>query len=855
MKWSEDLLKDVRYGLRRLWKSPGFAAVAILTLALGIGANTAIFTLVHGVMLKSLPVSNPGELYNLGDGSYGGEITGFQGNYCVFSYPLYLQLRDNTPEFSQLAAFQDQLMNLSVRQSGVQSEAESYNGEFVSGNYFAVFGLGALVGRSLTPEDDQPNAQAVAVMSYRAWQQHYGLNPSVVGETFAINGHATTVIGVAPPGFFGDTLRSDPPDFWIPLAMEPVLRHDTSQLNHKEMYWLYAMGRLRPEAQPRQVEARMTAELRQWLSDQNGVLNDQTREQIAKARMLLTPGGGGDTGLQTRYKDGLRLLMMVSALVLLIACANVANLLLARAAANRPQTAVRVAIGATRARLVRQMLTEGVVLAVLGGTAGLLFAFGGTRLILLLAFRGANHVPISSTPSVPVLAFAFFLSLVTGVLFSAAPTWMASRIHPAEALRGAGRSTRDHSTLPQKSLVLLQAALSLALLVGAGLLTQSLRNLENQRFGFDTQRRVIVQVNPNLSGYSPEQLAGLYRQLQDRLSQFPGVLSASFSFFGPLDKTYWTDPIRIEGREQFANPVNGDVAGHDHVSAHYFETIGTRLLRGRVFNEHDTPTSLHVAVVNQAFLRKFFPHGDAIGKHISLGDRTYAGNYEIVGIVEDTKYVNPQAPAAAMLFLPLLQLAEYTNELDIKYQKEQNSIQSIQLHVAPGSVNLESVLRRTLADIDPNLAVLKVTGFDDQVSLSFNRQRLLARLSMLYGLLALILASVGLYGVAAYTVARRTSEIGIRMALGADRAQVVAMVMRSAMWPVALGLALGIPISLAAGRAIASQLYGVTSYDPRVVGNGSLSISIASWDCRPQCSWRSCRPSTSRWRLSWWRVD
>jgi predicted permease len=603
-----------------------------------------------------------------------------------------------------------------------------------------------------------------------------------------------------------------------------MLRHDASQLNHKEMYWLYAMGRVRPEAQPGQVEARMTAELRQWLSDQTGVLTDQTRVQIAKARMVLAPGSGGVTRLQTRYKDGLRLLMMVSSLVLLIACANVANLLLARAAASRPQTAVRVAIGATRTRLVRQMLTEGVVLAVLGGIAGLLFAFGGTRLILLLAFRGANYVPISPTPSLPVLTFAFLLALVTGVLFSGAPTWFACRIHPVEALRGAGRATRDHSTLPQKSLVLMQAALSLSLLVGAGLLTQSLRNLENQQFGFDTQRRVIVQVNPNLTAYSPEQLAGLYRQLQERLSQLPGVLSASFSFFGPMDRTYWTDPIKIEGREQFANPVNGDVAGHDHVSAHYFETIGTRLLRGRAFDEHDTPASAHVAVVNQALLRKFFPQGDAIGKHVSLGDNSYAGNYEIVGIVEDAKYVNPQAPAAAMLFLPLLQMADYKDELDLKYQKEQNTIQSIQLHLAPGSGNLEAVLRHSLANLDPNLAVLNVTSFDDQVSLTFNRKRLLARLSLLYGLLALILASIGLYGVAAYTTARRTSEIGIRMALGADRGQVIAMVLGGAMSPIALGLGLGIPISLAAGRAIASQLFGVKWYDPLVVGASAVVL-------------------------------
>jgi predicted permease len=426
----DDLLADVRRGLRQLRKSPGFTAVAVLTLALGIGANTAIFTLVHAVMLKPLPVSDASHLYILGDSKICCDTTDFQKNFALYSYPLYKRVKENTPEFSDVAAFQTWLQPFSVRRVGTQTTAQPYNGYFVSGNYFATLGLTAFAGRALSPEDDQPNAPPVAMMSYRAWRLHFAADPSVIGATFMINTVPVTIVGVTPEGFFGETLRSDPPDFWAPLSVEPQLSQSNPLLNQPTEYWLYALGRLRSDVQPSRAQSRLTGGVQQWFREQG---QDSVRygQQVSNMRVVLTPAGNGVGRLRNTYGDGLNLLMVLSALVLSIACANVANLLLVRSMANRGQAAVRVALGASRARLMRQMLTEGTLLAVLGGIAGVVVAFAGTRAILALAFRGAKYVPIDATPSIPILAFAFVLSLLTGMVFSVAPMWVMADTHPS----------------------------------------------------------------------------------------------------------------------------------------------------------------------------------------------------------------------------------------------------------------------------------------------------------------------------------------------------------------------------------------------------------------------------------------
>ena len=821
----EILWQDLRYGARRLRQSPGFTLVCIITLALGIGANTAIFTLIDAVMLRSLPVENPRELWRLGAGNDCCEIGGFpgKGNWDLYSHALYLQLRDHTPEFSSLAAFQVGLMDLSVRRRGASNPAAPYVGEFVSGNYFSTLGIGAFAGRLIEPTDDVPAAPPMAVMSYRAWQQHFGGDPSVVGATFTVNTMAYVVSGITPPGFFGETLRADPPDFWLPLATEPVLNGPNSLLNVPEENWLYIIGRLKPDAPVGPLPARLSTELRNWLSAQ-AQIPDRFRAEIPKQSIKLEPAGGGVRRLQGDYRQGLRLLMTIAGMVLLIACANIANLLLARGAAHRAETAIRLALGGPRSRLIRQMFTESALLALLGGAAGLYVAYIDSQAILALAFRGSHYVPIDARPSPAVFGFAFLLSLATGIVFGVGPAWITSRSDPADALRGAGRATRDHSSLTRRSLVVLQVALSLVLLAGAGLLAASLNRLQDQRFGFETHGRLIARVDPSLAGYTPERLYGLYQQLGERLSQIPGVVSASYSLYSPMEDNNWSSGIHIEGHPPEERPD----ASWLRVGPHYFETIGTPVLRGRPIGDADTPNSRRVVVVNQAFARKFFPKEDPLGKHFGIGDASHGGDFEIVGVVEDAKYQDARQPAYPSFFLPFLQTVKYNKPAYDSAMERSNYIGDIELRVAGKPEDLEPALRRTLAEIDPNFAIIDIMTFSEQLARNFNQDRLMARLTELFGLLALVLACVGLYGVSAYSVARRTSEFGVRMALGATRVNMLALVLRGAMLQLAIGLAIGVPIALAGGRLLASQLYGVKSYDPIILGAAVLVLAACA---------------------------
>ena len=800
----EICVQDLRIGLRRLWQSPGFTVVVVLTLALGIGATTAIFTLIDRVMLESLPVSNPKELYRLGDNNNCCVMMGTQndGSFVLYSYPLYEHLRDHTPEFSQLAAFSSYLSDLSIRRSGDSAAPQPYKGEFVSGNYFEMLGVGPFAGRTLTPQDDAARASPAAVISHHTWQTRFGSDPSVIGGSFTINTVPYTIVGIAPPRFYGDTLRSDPPDFWLPLGADP-----DRWLFDAGPEWLYLIGRLAPNTPPDQVQARLNFELQAWLGSHREVIPERDWNDIAQQHIHLTPAGHGVHQLETDYASGLRLLVTLSALLLLIGCANIANLLLARGSSSRAQTAVRLALGAPRTRLVRQMLTESVLLALLGGAAALCVAYGGTHAILSLAFRGAQYVPIDARPSAAVLGFTFLLTVATGIAFGVAPAWMSSYSNPAIALRGAGRSTGDGSSGMQKSLVIVQVAFSIVLLIGAGLVTQSLRNLENQHFGFVTESRLIVNISPALAGYTPERLAGLYQRLEDSLPRIPGVLSSSLSWYSPLDGNNANERIFIQGK---APDYRWTAPSWDRVGPQYFETIGTRLLRGRVIDERDTPAARHVAVVNETFARRYFPNEDPIGQHFGMKDASHSGDYEIVGIVEDAKYQDTRGPAYATSFLPLLQTPHG--------ESVEGWVSAIELQVAGRPDKIEPAVREALAALDPNLTVLKVVSFGELVARKFNQERLIARLAELFGIVALILACVGLYGVTAYAVARRTNEIGIRMAMGAERTGILTLVLGSALGQVAWGVAIGIPVALAGGRVLAAQLYGVRNYDPMIVG-------------------------------------
>jgi predicted permease len=823
-RWLEDFVQDVRFGFRMLRKNPGFTMVAVATLALGIGVNTAIFTLAHAVLLRALPVAQPEQLYNFGANDNCCVMKGMQESFTLFSFPLYEHLRDHSPEFEEVAAFPAILTTLGVRRANVAKSSEPYVGELVTGNYFEMLGVSAFAGRVLEKEDDRLNAAPVAVMSHRVWAQHFAADHSVIGSTFIVNGVATTVVGIAPPGFFGDTLRSDPPDFWIPLAEEPALRGEGSIYRRDDLFWLYVMGRLRPGTTAAQESMLLESRMKQFLAEQPDV-SEQDRKDIAKSKLMLTLARGGVANVRAQYADGLHLLILLSAVVLLIACANIANMLLAHGESQRLQTTVRAAMGAWQLRLMRQSITESALLAMLGGIVGIAVAFGATRLILALAFRGAQFVPIDATPSWPALVFAFALCALTGVVFGAAPAWINSRANPADALRGAGRAITEGSSLPRKSLVVLQAALSLVLLAGAGLLTVSLQKLEHQKFGFQTQGRLLVRLDSTFKGYSLGQLEAFYRKADENVRQVPGVIDASFSLYSPMEGMNWSFPVSIEGHPAPIRDNNSP--SWNRVSAHYFETIGTRVLRGRGIEEQDKPNARPIAVINEAFAKKYFGSEDPIGKHIGLGGPERSGDYEIVGIAEDAKYQDAYGPAYPTLFLALLQTAHEPEPTIASMLKQSNYVNDIELLVRGNPVNLEAAIREQLAAADANVIVLKVMSLGEQVSLNFNQERLIARLTGLFGLLALALACVGLYGVTAYGVARRRSEIGIRMALGANRGEVVKMIVKGAMLQIGIGLLIGIPVALAGGRALAHQLFGVKSYDPAVLSAavGTLVVS------------------------------
>jgi predicted permease len=820
------LRENARYALRQFANAPGFTATAVLTLALGIGATTAIFTLAHAVLLKSLPVAKPSELVRIGDREDCCVSGGLRDDWSLFSYDKYKTFRDGTPGFVELAAFQAGNDLVGVRRIGSNQPAESQRSEYVSGNYFSMFGIGPYAGRVLTPRDDRTGAEPVAVMSYRTWRQKYGQDPSVVGTSITINGQPFTVVGITPPGFFGDRLQYTPA-FWIPLANEPLINGSSSILEFPQQDWLDVIGRITPGADVKSIEAHMQVELQQWLLSPVAKLQPGERALVAKQTLHLSPGGAGVQMMRDEYQAGLHLLMWVSGFVLLIACANVANLMLVRATTRKQQTSIRAALGAPRARQIGQVLTESTVLALLGGAAGVGLAFAGTRLLLQLAFE-KNDVAIHPTPSLPVLAFTFAVALLTGILFGIAPAWMTATANPADALRGANRSTGQSVGWTQKSLVVAQAALSLVLLCAAGLLIQSLRNMKRQDFGFETANRYILHIDPQMAGYKPAQLTAFYRQLHDTLTAIAGVNRVSFSLYSPMEGDNWSETVYLEGQAPPPPDTDQNDASWVRISDGYFETVGTRVLQGRPITDQDTATSQRVAVVNQRFAKKFFKDESPIGKHFGDLDAKYVGNFEIVGVTEDTQYRQPTRKIPPMFFLSAVQSVTYDDPRFVSFEDRSHYLNAIELKTQGTVSGLEPQVRRALAQVNPDLAVIDFVSFAEQVQENFSQQAMIAKLTSLFGLLALVLASVGLYGVTAYSVERRTSEIGIRMALGADRLNVLRLVLRGAFLQMGIGLAIGIPATILGGRAMATQLFGVKPYDPNILLLTTAVLSFAA---------------------------
>ena len=824
--------QDIRYAVRQLRKSPGFTITAVLTLALGIGANTAIFTLVQGILLRTLPVGDPSQLYRIGDTDdccVNGGFVGDNGDFDIFSYDLYQHFKKSAPEFEQLAAAQAGQGMWSVRRG--EALAKSMRAEFVSGNYFGTLGVGPYEGRVFVESDDTPSSAPTAVLSYAAWEGEYASDPSIVGSTIFIQTHPYTVIGIAPRGFFGDRLSDTPPDFWLPLNTEPYVSGEASAiLHHADSHWLYPIGRVRPGTNIGVLQTRLSVALRQWLSSRKNYTDNGGAAIIPKQHVIVVPGGGGIQSMQQESGSGLKMLMILSTVVLLIACANIANLMLARSTSRRGDVAVRMAMGASRGHVIRQIMTESVVLSCVGGLAGLAIAYGGSHLILALAFPDARNMPISASPSLPVLGFAFLVSLATGLLFGAGPAWLSSHAQPAEVLRGANRSTRDRSTIPQKILVVLQAALSLVLLAGAILMTKTLNNLENQKFGIATGNRYVLHFDPSGAGYTIDRVPGLYRRIEDRFKALPGVTSVGLALYSPLEGDNWGECVIQQGHPA-PGPNSHCGSTWDRVSPQFLDSLGVPIVHGRGITEQDTANSPQIAIVNETFAKRFFPNQDPVGQHFGIDFPENSGSWEIAGVFRDFKMNNPRDPVRPVYLRPLTQVYTYKQPEMNSTETQSMFVNAMVLKFNRPQSDADALIRRTLASVDPNLTVMNLRSLDNQVAGNFNGERLVAQISGLFGVLALILASVGLYGVMSYFVARRTSEIGIRMALGATRPSVVAMVLRGALWQIFFGLALGIGAALLIGflvSSLSSLLYGVKAFDPVALGGAAIVLGLCA---------------------------
>ncbi|HYM08044.1 MAG TPA: ABC transporter permease [Terriglobales bacterium] len=836
------LIWDLRYGLRMLRKSPGFTAVAVLTLAIGIGATTAIFTLVQQVMLRSLAVTRPEQLWRIGDSDRCCFSNGYtqgsgdslqQDNWNFFSWEAYKHFRANTPAFENLAAFQVGEANayLAVRRTGSSSPVETRNGEYVSGNFFETFGISAWRGRLFTDADDREDAPPVAVMSFRIWQGKYGSDPSVVGATYQLNGHPFTVVGVAAPGFFGAKIDSgNMPDFWLPLATEPLIAGATSRLKNPRLAWLDLIGRVRPGTNPQGLQAQLNVQLHQWLASHVPDMTSQEKTLLQNQTLRLTPGGAGVSPMREKYKDGLRLLLLAAACVLLVACANVANLLLARGLKDRQQTAIRATLGAPRSRLVRKALIESLALAVIGGGAGIYVAYAGAGLILHLAFaRPDAWGPVDATPSSPVLLFALALSVITGLIFGIVPAWMTSHAEPIEAIRGASRTVGANrgvfgSAGAQKMLVIVQAAVSLVLLSAAAMLGQSLRNLERQNFGFDTSGRYLVTILPKLSNYKQEQLLPLVRDVEDQLRLIPGVHTVGSVVTAPQNGWVWPHDIRVEGKPE-PGPQDDVSSGWTRVTPGFLETLGDRIVMGRPITDEDNASTRPVAVINQAFAKRFFGKENPIGQHFGPAPGKNAGMYEIIGVASDVNFGDDLQP---MYFLPEAQSTSFLDGEAEEREVLSHYLSNVVIWAPRNPANLSMQVKKALANAAPNLVVNGIQPYSEIVHANFAQQNMIASLTWLFGAVGLVLAAVGLYGVTAYGVEQRTNEIGVRMALGADRGSVVLMVLREAFWQVGIGLALGIPAAIGAGYLIASKLFGVRPWDPLMLSLATLLLGVAA---------------------------
>jgi predicted permease len=821
----QTFIQNLRYGLRMLTKSPAFTTVAILSLALGIGANTAIFTLINDLLLKSLPVHDPQALVAFGQ-EFGGGIIAYPADYRgavdLFPYDFYKQIENQRAAFEGITAYTSFNPSLSVKHeetsNGTPTQA---TGHLVSGNFFTVLGAHTILGRPIAPSDaDAPGGHAVAVLSYRYWQKEFSGDPAIIGKAMTVNGTPFIVIGVADPKFYGVELDQDPPDMWLPLTMQAEVMLQPSLLGPHGLSFLHFMGRRKSGESMEQVQEWVNLQFRNYLTANEGSHLTAARSQvIQKVFVQLMPGSTGISNLRVQYAEPLRILMGLVALVLLIACANLANFLLAKTASREREISTRLALGASRPAIVFQMLTEALLLSFLGGAVGLLLAFWGTRLLINFVAAGATDTPFSPNPDIHVLAFTLCVSLFTGILFGLAPALRVSRVSVTPGLGSTSRSvaggeTRTTRLLP-KFLVASQMGLALVLLLAAGLLVRTLRNLEHQDFGFNRENQLMVNFDAKTVGYKPEQLPGLYQRILDRMQALPGVRSATLAGTPPMSPGSWDAPISIKGyaaqpNEDMNTLING-------VGPRYFETVGMPLLEGRSIGPQDVSQSPQAVVINETLANHFFPHGNAIGQLLTMGDPSVKGEWEIVGVARTAKYNSLRETPQRMIYLPVMQLPgndAYASWLLLRTEGD------------PEKVTEE--VRRALVEIDPNLPIIKIETISQQLETFTGTETLISQLSIFFSLLALLLACIGLYGVMTYNVLRRTNEIGVRMALGAQSRGVLWMVMKESLALLGIGIALGVPAALAATRLLQSQLFGIKSSDPLTVFAAVFIVAVTT---------------------------
>ena len=826
--WLETLLQDLRYGLRQLRRNPGFTAVAVLTLALGIGANTAIFSVINGLMLKVIPVSNPDQLVLLSFVDHSGT------NYSL-SYPAYRRFLELKQDFSGIVASTEGAFRLKMRASGHRQEeageVEQVGGEGVSGNYFSELGVQPSLGRLFADADDQlPEGQAVAVISYSFWQRRFGLDPSVVGRNLTLNAVPFTIVGIAPPGFEG-TVVGERPDLWWPLHTMPRLI-GWNPFDSLDTWWLVAIGRLQPGASGSHARAGLDVILRQVLNESlkgrgPSEMTAQDRQKYLDRRMRLERGATGYSWLRKEFTRPLVILMVAVGLVLLIACANVANLLLARATAREREMAVRVALGAGRPRLIRQLLTESLLMAVAGGALGTLVAFWGSSLILAFMQAGSQHTFLDVQPDFRVLGFIAVASVLTGILFGLAPAIRATRVGLTPALKGS--TAVASSGLPRltlgRMLVVSQVGFSLVLLAGAGLMVRTLEKLPRVDMGFVPENLVLFSLD-SVNRYQPDQVRDLYQRIFERLRTLPGTRSVSYSQFSLMSGNVEMSAPEVEG---YVPAPNEDVSCYRlEVGPRFFETTGIPVFLGRDFTDQDLldvgrtmtideksgeevqpPKGKAVerpAVINEAMARYFFDNRSPIGRRFNFGGLPQL-QFKIIGVVKDTKYRT---------------LREGT--LRAFYLLEPWGFKPLELRTYATASAVSGSLPRVIHEIDPNLLVTDIRNMQALVDDTLIRERFTAQLSGFFGIFALLLASIGLYGVMSYTVTRRTNEIGVRMALGAGQREVLKLVVREALAMVALGVFVGLGGAYASTRFLTSILYGIRPTDPTAFAFASVTL-------------------------------